>query len=278
MFSLAVLVHTPLLDQAIELRETHAWILDDDHADGFTDGLYIAFDFAFVLRMTDPCRIDETAIVLAHLAIGSVEMGVVKITLDDATLEIIDDSAIGDPAKELEHTNMRVDEAYLVLAEGEFHILHATVGECCNERIEGAAMITGGIEHHAHASVIDLYFATRFGLKAAGGPLRVNGELVRADESLIGSVADLAGEIMALTNDGEGALGLEREVRIVDQGCNLFEIGQEGSLYIGDAAQAPVDVLKQSESLLFWREGQIGREPEGDGETLTASNGLAVVA
>src|SRR6266404_4186542 len=77
----AVIVRRPLLQQAVELGECGAGVLNDDHASGLTDGLYVAFDLAFILWMTDSCRVDEAAVMLAHLAIGPVQVRIVKIWL-----------------------------------------------------------------------------------------------------------------------------------------------------------------------------------------------------
>ena len=89
--------------------------------------LHVTFDLALVAGMPNTRRIEKEPVVFGQLGVGAVEVRVVEIRCKNAGLQVVEHDAAGYAAKGLEHPDVRAGKAHLVLAEGQFDVLQATV-------------------------------------------------------------------------------------------------------------------------------------------------------
>ena len=96
--------------------------------------------------MPDAAGIDETAVVLGHFLIASVELGIVQAWFDYAVFEIVQQQAMGHAAKEIKHVDVRSDKALLVLFESKLHEFVTTKRQRGNKGMDGFAFTHRWIE------------------------------------------------------------------------------------------------------------------------------------
>lgn len=180
-----------------------------------------------------------------------------------------------DASEELDHPNVRADEALLVLAVGELHEREARVTERRDEGIDGPVALLDPVVDQPHPPVIDLDLLAGVDFKAAG-----EGRIGLAKLLLLGAPealeARIAGrEAVFLLDDAEGRLRLERAGLSGDQLTELRPVVLELLLSRTGPRGIRKKRTKQIEELLPLRQWLLPRKTGLLGLAEIASNGLA---
>lgn len=190
---------------------------------------------------------------VGHLTVAPIELRVVEVGRDDTAFEIVENDASRNAAEELEHADVRADEAHLVLAKGELDELQAAVGECGDECIECSPCAGGRVTEHCHAGIIDLYLGPWGYFDPAGEAIGVKGERVLTGKAFEGAVTDFATEIMMLAENLVGALESECQILIANQRDDLIEKRRKDGLGGKHSHRCRSFLLQQTQDLVLRR-------------------------
>lgn len=158
----------------------------------FADILHLAFDVWFSRGMADDRGIDGEATVGRVLGKGALEEGVVAVGFGDRRLEIVEDHAAGDAAKELPSCFEAGDPVGELLRETRVDELVPAVHQGHDPGVQVATAIDLGIPDQAELAEVHLGHLTRTDLgKPHRDPAAIVEAAVRDREAVKRAVGDL---------------------------------------------------------------------------------------
>ena len=105
----------PVFDMLIRSLNFQMWLKSQLLPELVAHGLHVSFKLAFVLWTKDTAGINETAIILSSLTVGTIEAWIIDIRFQCGCFEIVNDNPVTNTIKIVEHMDMRHHETELIL-------------------------------------------------------------------------------------------------------------------------------------------------------------------